>query len=199
MKKIFAAFAALALTGQMAIGQAVSDLEIIPVSVTVNTVLRINVERGGNIEFVFNTIEDYKNGFSMATSLSPNSRWQTEFMVAASRDFNVDMVIDDAAFIGVDNAANSLPLDNVGYTITALGDAAANTINSGAAEALVTADFQIITGVAASSAGDGSDNRWTIDWECGTTNGTMNPLTMLEQSVEQDRYTSNVYLELVAQ
>ena len=41
------------------ISQAVSDRNTIPVAVNLNRVLRMSVNTGGNIEFTFNTIDDY--------------------------------------------------------------------------------------------------------------------------------------------
>jgi hypothetical protein len=66
MRKL--SFLALALFGGMTVfGQAVKDRNVIPVAVNLNQVLRMTVTNGGNIEFVFNTINDYKNGLSAAT------------------------------------------------------------------------------------------------------------------------------------
>ena len=44
--------------------QAVRDRNVIPVAVNLNQVLRMSIYDGGNIEFVFNTIDDYRDGLS---------------------------------------------------------------------------------------------------------------------------------------
>lgn len=212
MKKIFAAIAALALTGQMAIGQGVSDMEVIPVSVTLNTVLRINVVKGGNIEFVINTIDDFRNGIANV------DKFDTYFNVAASRDFDVNMVIEDATFIGTDNVANTMPLRNVAFLTTSDGTHVDGTnwdINN-VLEVLCTGSNPIVEGIAGASAGDITENAWIINWECNTAAiqvinkaapvapnllAAMVPnadgdVGFLQQSLENDRYTTNVYLEL---
>ena len=42
--------------------QAVRDRGVLPVAVNLNLVLRFQIIDGGNIEFVFNSIEDYRIG-----------------------------------------------------------------------------------------------------------------------------------------
>ena len=58
MKKI-SFIAILAVCGLTAFGQAVKDRNVIPVAVSLNQVLRMTITNGGNVEFVFNTIDDY--------------------------------------------------------------------------------------------------------------------------------------------
>ncbi|MCB9002091.1 MAG: hypothetical protein H6537_09000 [Bacteroidales bacterium] len=50
------------LLASLAFGQAVNDQAIIPVSVTLNSILRLTVVSGGNIDFVVNTIDQYTSG-----------------------------------------------------------------------------------------------------------------------------------------
>ena len=64
MKKNLTVLLAALLMGGTAFGQAVSDRNIIPVAVNLNQVLRMNINNGGNIEFMFNTIDEYKLGIS---------------------------------------------------------------------------------------------------------------------------------------
>ncbi|HDP55535.1 MAG TPA: hypothetical protein ENN24_07665, partial [Bacteroidetes bacterium] len=54
--------AAMLLFAQFGFGQAVNESAIIPVSVTLNAVSRLNIESGGNIKFVFTSINDYNTG-----------------------------------------------------------------------------------------------------------------------------------------
>ena len=49
-------------------------------------------------------------------------------------------------------------------------------------------------------AGDATDNAFTIDWRCGTTEAgatvNMNAVYLIEQSPEPDRYTVNILFDL---
>ena len=69
MKKILLSIFTVSILGS-GISQAVSDRNTIPVAVNLNRVLRMSVNTGGNIEFTFNTIQQYKDGISgdLATS-----------------------------------------------------------------------------------------------------------------------------------
>ena len=73
MKKILLLFFIVGIISS-GMSQAVSDRNTIPVAVNLNRVLRMSVNTGGNIEFTFNTIDDYKNGLSgdAVTSSSAN-------------------------------------------------------------------------------------------------------------------------------
>jgi len=69
MRKFTACFGAALLTWLRSSpsesdAQAIRDRQVIPVAVNLNQVLRLKVLNGGNIEFVFNTIDDYENGLS---------------------------------------------------------------------------------------------------------------------------------------
>jgi hypothetical protein len=107
MRKLVIAFSAL-LFGQFSFGQAVSDNATIPVSVTLNSILRLQVKTGGNIQFVFNTMDQYNAGIDETPATT------TTFAVSSSRDFTVNMGAEDATFIGVENGL-TLPLDRVEY------------------------------------------------------------------------------------
>ena len=71
MKKLILSFLAFGIVSS-GISQAVSDRNTIPVAVNLNRVLRMSINTGGNLEFTFNTINQYKNGISgdLATSSS---------------------------------------------------------------------------------------------------------------------------------
>ena len=70
--------------------QAVRDRNVIPVAVNLNQVLRMSIYDGGNIEFVFNTIDDYRDGLSGdAASASANAAtsfgsYQSSFTISSS-------------------------------------------------------------------------------------------------------------------
>ena len=186
----------LAVLSQVSFGQAVNDQAIIPVSVTLNSILRLTVVSGGNIDFVVNTIDQYTTGIN---SGGADARWQTNFTVSSSQDFDVTLAAEDATLMGQDDPANTMPLDNIGFdlTETGSGDDPTNWTLPVDVLPLDQAAQLIVTGVANLSAGDATKNNFTIRWRLGTSEGTMNGATLLAQSLTPDRYITNVFLELV--
>ena len=196
------------------ISQAVSDRNTIPVAVNLNRVLRMSVNTGGNIEFTFNTIDDYKNGLSgdAATSSSANPAtsnpmYVTTFTVAASTKWTLQYGAEEATFIGVDNPANTLALDNVGFVLTSTGTHAFGTelVSAPTTNGAAVADLDayptalIADGAnAAANAGDATDNAFSMTWRVGTAEADMNGTKLIEQSVTPDRYVTNVLFNLVA-
>lgn len=221
MKKLLFSAAFLGLGFGSAFAQPVSDRAVIPVAVTLNQILRIHVTNGGNIEFVFNTIDQYKNG--MANS----AFYTTDVVVASSTQWELDMGAEDANLVGTDNPANTMTLDNVGFTADWTGGntccGAALDVTStaatcdynnsitaagapGTANALIQYTGQgtalLFSSGAAGNGGDVLDNAFSILWECGTQvpAGTqaMNAVSILDQNITPDRYVTNVLLELTA-
>lgn len=183
----------------MSIAQPVSDRAIIPVAVTLNQILRLNVTDGGNIEFVFSEITDYENGIANGT------QYNTSFNVASSTGWQVTVDADNATFIGTDNPANTMPLDNVGFQISedGLHTVAGTQITDPAGAiagviALPAAATAVISEGALTNAGDILDNVFTLQWRAGTTEGAMNATSILDQDITPDRYVSNVLLDLVS-
>jgi len=194
MRKLFFTLA-LAVLSQVSFGQAVNDQAIIPVSVTLNSILRLTVVSGGNIDFVVNTIDQYTNGIN---NLGADTRWQTNFTVSSSQDFDVTLAAEDATLMGQDDPANTMPLDNIGFDLTASGGViGTNWALPAAVLPLAQASQFIVTGVVGASAGDATQNNFIIQWRLGTSEGTMNGATLLAQSLTPDRYITNVFLELV--
>ena len=199
MKKITLSIIALFFAGQMSFAQAVSEHAVIPVSVTLNSILRLNVVTGGNIEFVVNTIDQYTAG------IQTSALYTTNFTVASSTDFEVTLEAENASLTGSDDPTNTLTLDNVGYvTVPHAGATGAegaewNCLPAlGGEGPLTLAAFTIVFGIANNAAGDVVQNTFDIQWELGTTDGTMNGGTLLSQSIPSDRYVTNVFLDLIA-
>jgi len=184
------------ILSQVSFGQAVNDQAVIPVSVTLNSILRLTVVSGGNIDFVVNTITQYTSGINNGGA---GAQYQTNFTVASSEDFDVTLRAEDANFIGQDDATNTMPLNNVGYDLTESGSGAdpANWALPAAVLPLTNVAANIVTGVAGAAAGGAAKNNFTIQWRLGTAEGTMNATTLLAQSLSPDRYVTNVFLELV--
>jgi len=162
--------------GLAAFSQAVKDRNVIPVAVNLNQVLRMTITNGGNIEFVFNTIDDYKNGLSaevvapvaaavgppvvIANTVQANpatsmSFYKTDFTIASSSRWELTYGAEEATFIGTDDPTNvAFKLDNVGFTITNGGGNAFNvagdlTVDPARAAPLLSAPTVNATQVAA--------------------------------------------------
>ena len=214
MKKI-SFIAIMLICGMTTFAQAVKDRNIIPVAVNLNQVLRMNITNGGNIEFVFNTIADYKSGIGAGA----DAIYLTSFEVASSTRWALDFGAETANLIGNDNPSNLLDINNIGLSLNNLGThkfgAAAAAIGTGATElfsaattnatktiALPTYPTTLITDnkVAAANAGDAVDNKFSINWRCGTKEGTMNGTALIDQkpSPAPDRYVVNVLFDLSA-
>lgn len=195
MRKLFYA-AALLLLSQAGFGQAVNDQAIIPVSVTLNSILRLTVVSGGNIDFVVNTIGQYTSGIN---NLGGDARYHTNFTVSASQDFDVTIRAEDLTFVGQDNATNVMPLNNVGFDLTESGSGVPGTSWTLpiAVLPLTNGPQNIVTGILGFAAGGAEKNNFTIRWRLGTGEGGMNAATLLSQSLTPDRYITNVFLELV--
>ena len=185
---------ALAVLSQVSFGQAVNDQAIIPVSVTLNSILRLTVVSGGNIDFVVNTIDQYTSGINNGGG---DARWQTNFTVSSSQDFDVTLAAEDATLFGQDDPGHTMPLNNIGFDLTGLGGGPLNWALPATVLALTNVAQNIVTGVAGASAGDATQNNFTIQWRLGTGEGTMNSSSLLAQSLTPDRYITNVFLELV--
>lgn len=229
MKKQLGFLAALFMVSIAGFSQAVKDRQVIPVAVSLNQVLRMTITNGGNIEFVFNSIDDYRDGLSAdaATSGSANPAaaegfYQTDFTVASSSRWSITYGSEEATFIGTDNPAHTLALNNVGFSLDNVGS---HTFNATAVKAatvgasLFSAPTDNTVNVAAledypelliedndradvSNAGDATENSFSLLWRCGTTEtaGTtpMNTVSLLNQqpSPLPDRYVTNVIFEL---
>ncbi len=178
--------------------QAVKDRQVIPVAVNLNQVLRMTITNGGNIEFVFNSIDDYRNGLSadVATSSSANDAlaegfYQTDFTIASSTRWNITYGSEEATFIGTDNPGNTLTLDNVGFdlinngthTFEGAGQPQGTTASGTSLYSAPTDNANDVTALQAypvvllednndatvSNAGDAVENSFSLLWRCGTT------------------------------
>lgn len=202
MKKVTLLLAGLVLFASTSFSQAIDDRAVIPIAVNLNSILRLNVTSGGNIEFNFNTLDDYTNGIN---SGGTNAGYQTRFTVASSVDWNVFMYAEDVVLQGTDDVgtSNTMDINNIGYHIDYdgggdFGDYFVIADESGSPVALTADETTIIVGVDEEPiAGDVSKNAFVINWRCGTIEGGgMNTGTILSQSIAADRYATNVFLSL---
>ncbi len=205
----------LVFAGVSSQAQSVRDRNVIPVAVNLNQVLRMSIYDGGNIEFVFNTIDEYRNGLSGDAAGAANDAtsagfYQSSFTISSSTEWDLMYGAENATFIGVDDGTtpNTLALDNVGLQIVANGAhtlASGEIISAPTTLGTVVADLDLYPqellgwdNTGASNAGDEVDNDFTIQWRCGTSEGDMNLVSLLEQTtIDPDRYVVNVLFELM--
>mgnify|MGYP000993630822 CR=1 FL=1 len=205
MRKLSLLFVSM-LVGTIGFSQAVADQAIIPVSVGLNSILRLNVTSGGNIEFVVNTITDYTSG------IANSPRYTTGFTVASSIDFDVTLALEDADLAGVD-VAGTFDHRNLGYRVAKTGSGTIGTdwtIPSSGATAIPVSGTgtDIIESITNHGAGDVAKNAFTINWRLAqndvltvtAANGGWEDATktLLSQSIPAGRYTTNVFLVLKA-
>jgi len=185
--------------------QPVSDRAVIPVALTLNQILRLNVEDGGNIEFVFNRIDDYEVGIVNGAS----GFYDTRLTIASSTRWVLAMGAEDATLIGVDNPANLLPLAYVGFQLISAGvhvfgteltdPATANAAAIPLAPYPVTVISSAAAGAAgATNAGDVLDNIIDINWNANTVavNAVAGIVPLIDLSQTPDRYVTNVLLDI---
>lgn len=217
--------AIMLFVGLTAFSQAVKDRNVVPVAVNLNQVLRMTITNGGNIEFVFNTIDQYKAGIGA----DGDPMYITDFSVASSTRWELTYGAEEATFIGTDDPTNLLALNNVGLTITNNGVHLFNatTVLPGALdpEVLISVPtdnalevtalqaypvtlIEDANATVAANAGDAADNSFTLNWRCGTTEAnaviagnSMNAVALIDQATSPapDRYVVNVLFELAAQ
>ena len=185
MKKLSISIIAILFSLGTVFSQPVSDLGVIPVGITLNSILRLNVTSGGNIEYIVNTINQYTNGIGALP------RYETHFTVSSSVDFDVALYADAANFVGVDDVTHTIPLDNLAYTVS--GGDASSTLIAGLTALTNTTTTEIIQS-ATGNAGDVTKNAFVLAWELGTLPSGSG--TLLAQSIPSDRYVANVILEL---
>lgn len=193
MKKLTISFLAVIFSLGAAFSQPVSDMGIIPVGVTLNSILRLNITNGGSLEYVINTMDQYTNG------VANSALYTTSFTVASSVDFDIILSPDAGTFTGVDNEVTprTMPLDHLSYQLTWSGttglitDYTFNPL-AGVWADLAVGNTTIILGGVGLSAGDINHNAFNILWELGTANTGGGSLL----GIAADRYVVNIYLEL---
>jgi hypothetical protein len=190
MRKLIIAFAAL-LFSTFSFGQAVQDNATIPISVTLNSILRLTVTSGGNIQFVFNTMANYTSG------IAPSMATTTKFSVSSSKAFDVFMGAEDASLFGIEDAAHTLDLATITWEATEPTTTSNGTLLAGpqlltqmtSAAGLNTSDLVVDTGDA------GANFEFEIAWGAGyvADGGT----TVIDKA--PDVYVTNVFLNLAQQ
>ncbi len=185
MKKLFLIIV-LAVLGITAKAQAVSDMAVIPIGVTLNSIARLTVTSGGNIEFVVNTMDQYKEGVQGSEATT------TTFSVACSQKFAVTLQADNAIMTPTTttiSTTNPMPCSVVEFkpisTETDLIE-----IND-ATDLSLTAQY--IIGAADAGHAAGNFQNIKLEWSLARHN---KPNYYLSQ-FPSDRYVVNAFLKLV--
>jgi hypothetical protein len=206
MKKKVMITGALLMIGIVGFSQAVMDRQVIPVAVNLNQVLRMTITNGGNIEFVFNSIDDYRDGLSgdpLVAGANPAATapfYQTDFTVSSSTRWSLTYGSEEITFIGTDDPGNTLALNNVGYTIESTGTNVFEAAGAVKATSLGSDLYSLptdngneVAGLEdypallledndqplSSNAGDATENAFTIYWRCGTAEASTAPIAMV--------------------
>lgn len=182
MRKLIFACTMLAFS-QFSFGQAIQDNATIPVSVTLNSILRLTVTTGGNIQFVFNTMDQYANGIINTAGTT------TTFQVASSRDFAVTIGAEDDNLYGVEDVANTLPLATLEYTLSTSGTRA-GTLTPAAGTYVALTQVPGST-IVTSLAGGAAENIFSVEWRAGVGTPVLDGVA--------DVYVTNVFLNLQPQ
>lgn len=195
MKKVLIGFISLIFAGQVAVAQPVSDQAIIPMAITVNSILRLNIVSGGNMEFVFNSIDQITNGIINSTA------YDTRFTIASSTNWTLNFGTDVTDFTATGGALIPLNLvalqvDNDGGNCFPLRCVSGTYF--GAYGDLVNPSTPLINN-GTGNVGNSVDNAFVIHWECAT---ALNCTSQFQPTggvtAGPGRYSANIFLSLVA-
>ena len=182
MKKFTTFILAMGI-GFASFAQAINDQAVIPVSVTLNSIMRIQVTSGGNMEFVFSSIDSYSTG------IVASPRYQTVFTVASSVDFDVTLNTESATFVGEGSGIN-LALDVVDFSLSGGVAGTCDLLHDGTQGPLVDGQVIIVPATTPPNNNGGQGHSFTIAWQCGVTND------IVSYNVGPDRYSNNIFLTL---
>jgi hypothetical protein len=159
-----------------------------------NPSLNINIVTGYSINFIFDDMDEYKNGIM-------NGGQSTFIRIGAVTDWKLQFAADQIIFYGENNPSNQMELNNVGVVVVSTGtniDNGTNIINYAKTVpiALASSEITLLTKGATTNKGYGIKNAFTFNWEMGTKRGNMNNQSLLQQMIETDTYTLNIILTL---
>lgn len=192
--------------------QAVIASEVVTVDVYLNSILRLTIINGGNIEFAFKTMTDYDLG------IAASSFYVSNFTIASSQKWKLEYGSEDAAsLLGMDDNTHTLGIRNVGFDLDENGtynfgtqfksDPTVDGVDISGLEPFPVTLIEDNADVLNPNAGDGTDNSFIINWRCGTREGQAGaaPVKMLNSTILDlatspypDRYITNVIFQLSA-
>lgn len=161
-----------------------------------NPGMQISIVSGHAIQFVFDNIDEYKNGIL-------NGGQASFIRIGAINDWTLQFKADQSQFYGDTDPNNQMELNNVGVMVISTGsnsDDGTNIINYAKSIPLALNDIDatLLTNGTQTNKGYGIRNSFTLNWEMGTQRGNMNTISMLEQMIESDTYNLNIILTLMS-
>ena len=190
MKKIILGFLSILFAGLTSFAQPVSDMAVIPVGITIQSVMRLTITKGGNMEFVFKNAADIGTGIPAAFGTA----YETTGSITATQSWDLELLSDAATFAG--DVAGTLPLTVIEHLVTS-GAANSSFAGSGAipATANATPVELIFCTSSAAASNRGANIAFSIQWACGATIATG---TAIPTDAVASRYSANFILSLVA-
>ncbi len=190
MKKFYLAFVAILLGVTASFAQPISDHAVIPIGITLNPILRLEITNGNNIEFVFSALNHYEDGLGSLIGAGVTV-YQTKFKVLSTRPYDVVLYTDPTtATVGGQSTAGTLNLNVINHSLEVgpLGDE--HGIVS-LPQADLANNTPIITngGPTGALGAVATTNSYIMNWGCGNVAGK----TVLGKT--PDRYLVNVLLE----
>jgi hypothetical protein len=191
MKKLLLGMIMSVLAVAATFAQPVNDNAVIPIGVTLNQILRLEVTNGGNMEFTFNSLNDYTAG--LGYSIAASETYLTKYAVASSTRWALSIVADRTTMTN-ETGAGTLALGNIAYTNTATNTIVNSTFLplEGDYAELSDVSSDLVTDDA--STGNFGTATGEIGWDCATPANTTSTIS-LEPS---GRYVVNVLLQLRA-
>lgn len=161
-----------------------------------NPSMEINIVTGHSVQFIFDEIDEYKNGIV-------NGGQSTFIRIGAIANWSLLFKADQTMFYGDVNPGNQMELNNVGLMVISTGtnlDNGSNIVNyaKNVPLALSDTDVTLMSNGSLSNKGYGIKNAFTLNWEMGSQRGNMNNLSLLQQMINADSYTINIILTLQA-
>ncbi len=177
-----------------------TDTDVVEFTAILSSVLNLTVTDGESQTVTFDTPDKYNFG------VDTDGIGNTTITIESTSDW--DLKINAADFS--DGGGNTIPIDNLGVYCTSEGlnqigaeVSCANTTPASAMGLTVADQVLLDVGTGESNSGDAALNAFTLYWEMGTMNGTMNDRSIFAQLSDGTigslgTYTTTVNLTLTA-
>ena len=189
MKKVLLGLISIIMAGQISFAQPVSDMAVIPMGITIQSVMRLSITKGGNMEFVFKSAADLSAG--IPATFGP--AYETKGKITTTQNWDLELTTDEGAFTG--DVTGSIPLTVVEFAVST-GSATTTVIANG--PILTTANVTPIEllywdNTGGTNRGSGID--FGIQWACGSQESATG--TGIPANQNTGRYAVNVVLSLI--
>lgn len=186
MKKVLLGFLSVFMLWQLSFAQPVSDMAVIPMGITVQSVMRLNVTKGGNIEFVFKSAADVNAG--LPSTGAYGTTYETAGTISASQNWDLNLTVDETDFIADNNSGVDLALNVVSLDVATSAAGTPVTQNN----VVLSSPLVLIDANGTNTLGDGIT--FSIQWACGVPALASNSVV----GTAAGRYSANIILTLTA-